>query len=250
MIHEYSSIKFIDKTSPIHNTKNYIKSINEINEWIESNIPFELSRANEKELISKIPSNVDFTYFDENCNLSTFPRDDFKLLETEGDYSCLIHSVLLAISKIYKKIPRDECCDSEEYGENISLRSYIGKKYRIDKLLEFTKDDAKNKRMVKNIMRFLGNEHLEEIANNLGIIIILFSHNEETYKCTGETIIDNTVTPLGNRVKLEKTTPVIFIFGDGYHFQTMIYKKKCLMKLENAVKISDQMNNLLKIFSS
>ena len=247
---EYSCIEFIDNKSPIRNIKYYRKKINEINEWVTTNIPFELSYINEKELVSNISSNITFTYFDENCNISNFPHNDFKLLETEGDYSCLIHSVLLAVCKSYKQIPRDEYCDSEQYGENISLRSYIGKEYRTTKLLEFTKDDQKNKRMVKNIKRFLGNEHLEEIANNLGIIIILFSHNEQTYKCTGETIIDNTVTPLGNRVRVEKPTPVIFIFGDGYHFQTMIYKNKCVMKLENVAKISSQMNNLLKIFSS
>jgi hypothetical protein len=249
-----TSLIFVDnhkkRKSPIRNLKYFRKQIDELNNWIKTSIMFELSYINQKELVMKIRSTISFRYFDKLCNLSKFPHDNFKMLTTEADYSCLVHSVLLAVCKNYKKIPRDEYCDSEEFGNNISLRSYIGKKYRGTKLLELTHNETKNKRMVKNLKRFLGNEHLEEIANDLGIVIILFSHNKQTYKCTGETIIDNTVTPLGNRVKIEKSTPVIFIFGDGYHFQTMVYKNKSVMRMENVAKISYQMKELLQIFSS
>lgn len=192
---------------------NYVNNYREIDQWILSAVNHDFF-TNNGENVSHLPP--DFEHF-----------NDFHVIDTIPDGSCLIHSILLSLSPLYSKIVMNE-------------RSNVGKMFRKTQFIRYTKHES-----LVSSDYFLDDRQAGEIADWLDIVIIMFDQVSARINQMNKTDL-----PCLHAIGLDKDTsddtPVIFVFGSGCHFETLCYQRRTVLSLKDAKNIPG-IQEILKI---
>ena len=200
----------------------YPEIVKTLDEWINE-LDTEDNYNDEEQIVYTFDDSVKFrTNFENDKEISI---NGFCRLKTIGDGSCLIHSIFLALCQSYRNI------DSNRH------RSYIVQKFRLESYADITKY---NKEYVKDLKNFLhADTHANELANRLKIAIMMFKHTKQQFiDCNNNrnNYFENIIEIFGN---YKSNTLVIFIYGDGIHYEAMSYKNLTIMSVLEILESDD-----------
>lgn len=177
---------------------------------------------------------------------------EFTTLETIGDGSCLIHSILQAFSKDYNNLKNDI--------EKISLVKDV--RYHLSEILNIKSPEIKNKTIYQILSRgeletiskdipetkveymkaylnsknFLNIQYVELISEIFDINIVFISDKDKGVYQTGD-----------NELLFKKNRDIVFVYYiQEKHFETIRIKNKTLFNTKNNLSDKKLINKIIK----
>jgi hypothetical protein len=213
----------------------YPKIVKTLDDWI-NDYDSEDEYNDEEQIVYTFDDIIKFRISFENDKEISI--NGFCRLKTIGDGSCLIHSIFLALCQSYRNI------------KSSKDRSYIVQKFRLNTYADLSIYD---KEYIKDLNNFLNaDNHAKELAYRLKIAIMMFKRTTQQFvDCNNNINVysENIIEIFG---KYKGNTLVIFIYGDGIHFEAMAYKNITVMSVVEILESEDNFikENITPIFNT